>query len=41
MTTNLQGQLKLQQLCVAGSSVTEQLGVVGIPLNGFGVMFHS
>lgn len=41
LRTHLQGQLELQQLCVAGGSVTEQFGIVGIPLNGLRVMFHS
>lgn len=41
IATDLQGQLKLQQLCVAGSSVTEQFGIIGVPLNGLRVMFHS
>lgn len=37
----LQGKLKLQQLCVAGSSVTEEFGIVGVSLDGLGVMFHG
>lgn len=41
IATDLQGQLELQQLCVAGSSVTEQFGIIGVPLNGLRVMFHS
>lgn len=38
---HLQGKLKLQQLCVAGSSVAEELGIIGISLDGLTVMFHS
>jgi len=37
----LQGKLKLQQLCVAGSSVTEQFGVLGVSPDGLGVLFHG
>lgn len=37
----LQGKLKLQQLCVAGSSVTEEFGIIGVSLDGLAVMFHG
>lgn len=37
----LQGKLKLQQLCVAGSSVTEEFGILGVSLDCFAVMFHG
>lgn len=37
----LQGELELQQLCVAGSSVTEEFGIIWVPLNSLAVMFHG
>jgi hypothetical protein len=40
MITYLQGQGKLQQFLVAGSSVTEQLGIVRIPSDSFGVLLQ-
>lgn len=36
-----QGKLELQQLCVAGSSVTEEFGIIWVPLNSLAVMFHG
>lgn len=38
---HLQGELELQQLGVAGSSVTEEFGIVWVPLNSLAVMFHG
>lgn len=38
---HLQGELELQQLGVAGSSVTEEFGIVWVPLNGLAVMLHG
>lgn len=37
----LQSELKLQQLRVAGGSVTEEFGIIGVSLDGLGVMFHG
>lgn len=38
---HLQGQLELQQLRVAGSSVTEEFGIIWVPLNSLAVMSHG
>lgn len=37
----LQSKLKLQQLCVAGSSVTEEFSIFGVSLDGLAVMSHG
>lgn len=38
---HLQGELELQQLRVAGSSVTEEFGIIWVPLNSLAVMSHG
>jgi len=37
----LQGELELQQLCVAGSSVAVEFGIIGVSLDSLTVMFHG
>lgn len=38
---HLQGELELQQLGVAGSSVTEEFCIIWVPLDSLAVMFHG
>lgn len=38
---HLQGELELQQLRVAGGSVTEEFGIIWVPLNSLAVMSHG
>ena len=38
---HLERQLELQELGVAGSSVAVQLGVFGVPFDGFRVVLHG